>query len=162
MSRRTTLVLLALAVLSALVAAYLILRPLSPNESERYRDGVTVLGHNRVLADSDRAAYAFFVGDELSDTEVAASVTAPLVQWFHEATISDGDLSLVVEGYGHMDGVRCFVKVHRIRPQAAVGIIGARHLTEEQRAGLNSGALEALKVMVLCDPQDTGPQDPVP
>jgi hypothetical protein len=159
MARRTTLVLLALAVLSALVAAYLILRPPRMNESERYRDGVTVLGHKRVLADSARGAYAYFVGDELSDSEVAISVSAPLVRWFREQTYSDGDLTLVVEGYGNLNGVRCFVKVQRIRPKAAVRIIGARYLTAEQQAGLNKEALEALKIMVLCDPQDSNPRD---
>lgn len=155
MTRRTTAVLLTLAVLSALVAGYLILRPPRLNESERYRDDVTILGHKRVATDTGRGAYAYFVGDELSDSEVAISITAPRVQWFREASYSNGDLSLVVEGYGLQNGVRCYVKVHRIRPEAAVRMIGSRHLSAEQQAGLVDETLEALKIMVLCDPQDT-------
>lgn len=155
MSRRTSLVLLVLAVLSALVAGYLILRPPPTNESERYRDDISVLGHQRVLADSARGASAVFVGAELSDSEVTLSIAAPHVQWFQEeASYPSGDLSLVVQGYGRLDAVRCFVKVHRIRPQAAVRVVGANHLTAEQQAGLINGSLEAIKVGVLCDPQD--------
>jgi hypothetical protein len=155
MRRRTSLVLLALAVLSAVVAGYLVLRPPTPNESERYRDDVTVLGHQRVRAESARYAYAYFVGDELSDPEVAISVTAPLVRWFREESYSNGDLSLVVQGYGTLNGVRCFIKVQRVRPKAAVRIVGVENLSAAQQAGLTDGSLEALKVMVLCDPQDT-------
>lgn len=155
MTRRTYLVLLGLAVISAIIAGYLVLRPPSPNESERYRDVVTVLGHQRVRAETSRYAYAFFVGDELSDPEVIISVTAPLVRWFREKTYSDGDLSLVAQGYGTLDGVRCFIKVQRVRPKAAVRVVGVQNLTAEQQAGLTDGTLEALKVMVLCDPQDT-------
>jgi hypothetical protein len=146
---------LALAALSALAAGYLVLRPQPPvNESEQYRDDITVLGHQRVRADTGRGAYAYFVGDELSDTEAAISVTAPLVHWFREASYPNGDLSLIVEGYGHLDTVRCYVKVQRVRPEAAVRMIGAQHLTTEQQAGLTDETLEALKIMVLCDPQD--------
>lgn len=155
MSRRTTLVLLALAVLSALVAGYLVLRPPLLNESERYRDDVTILGHQRVYAATAKGAYAYFVGEELSDPEAAASVTAPLVKWSREQTYSDGDLSIVAQGYGSLNGVRCYVKVQRIRRTAAVRMVGPKHLSAQQQTGLNDGTLEALKIMVLCDPQDT-------
>jgi hypothetical protein len=156
MTRQTTaVVLLTLAVLTAFFSAYLVLRPAPVNESERYRDDVTVLGHQRVRIDSARAAYAYFVGEELSDSEAAISVTAPQAQWFNEASYPNGDVSLIAQGYGQADGVRCFVKLQRIRPEAAVRMIGPRNLSAAQRAGLNDETLEALKIMVLCDPQDT-------
>jgi hypothetical protein len=152
--RRSTVVLLALAVISAAIAGYILLRPSPPNESERYRDAVTVMGHQRVISAYSRMAYAIFVGEELSDSEVAVSVSAPQTRWITLRTLSDGDLSLVTEGYGVMDDIRCFVKVQRIRPDAAVRLIGAGHLTAVQAAGLADGSLEAIKVAVLCDPQD--------
>ena len=166
MIRKTTLALLALALISSITAGYLILRPDPVNESERYRDDVTILGHQRVRIDSLRGANAFFIGEELSDIEVQFSVFAPKVRWFHEEASFGGDLSLVAEGYGSLDGVRCFVKVARIRSDAAARTVGAQHLTADQITGLAGGRLEAIKVAVLCDPQDdalrstTGSEDP--
>jgi hypothetical protein len=153
MGRKTTVVLLALAVMSAAIAGYASMRP-SQNESERYRDSVTILGHQRVEAATARMAWAIFIGDELSDSEVAISVSAPLARWTTMPTFSDGDLSLITEGYGLMDEVRCFVKVQRIKPEAAIRVVGTEHLTAEQASGLADGSLEAIKVAVLCDPQD--------
>lgn len=154
MGRKTTVILLALAVLSALVAGYAFLRPSPPNESERYRDTVTVLRHHRVTAAYSRMAYAIFIGEELTDGEVAVSVSAPNAEWTTLQTYSDGDLTLVTEGYAEVDDFRCFVKVERIRSAAAVRVVGADHLTTAQAAGLADGTLEAIKVAVLCDPQD--------
>lgn len=155
MARKTTLVLLALAVLSGLVAAYLVLRPVPVNESEHYRDVVTIVGHQRVDRQTHRSAYAVFVGRPLTDAEVAVNVYAPHVKWAHEEeATANGDLSLVAEGYGTLDGVRCYVKVARIRPGAAATAVGAGKLTVDQQAGLMGGSLEAIKVAVLCDPQD--------
>jgi hypothetical protein len=155
MIRKTTLLLLVLALISALIAGYLILRPVPVNESERYRDDVQILGHKRVRADSKRGASAIFVGQELSDAEVEVSVFAPKVRWFKdEAAYSAGDLSLVAEGYGDLNGVRCYVKVSRIRSSAAPAMVGTQHLSADQISGLTNGSLEAIKVAVLCDPQD--------
>jgi hypothetical protein len=47
------------------------------------------------------------------------------------------------------------VKVARIRASAATAAVGAGKLTPDQRAGLAAGSLEAIKVAVLCDPQDS-------
>ena len=66
MIRKTTLALLALALISSITAGYLILRPDPVNESERYRDDVTILGHQRVRIDSLRGANAFFIGVSMS------------------------------------------------------------------------------------------------
>jgi hypothetical protein len=154
MIRKGTLLLLALALVSAIVATYLILRPGPVNESERYRDNVVILGHERVRADNTKGASAVFVGDELSDVEVKVSVFAPQVKWFTESAYATGDLSLVVEGYGNLDGIRCYVKVSRIRPSAAPAMVGTRQLSAGQMTGLTDGSLEAIKVAVLCDPQD--------
>jgi hypothetical protein len=156
MLRKIILLLIIAAVISALAAGYCILRPRPVNESERYRDDVTILGHDRVRADTKRGASAFFVGSQLSDSEVEVSVFAPQVRWFNEneKAFSDGDLSLVAEGYGNLGGVRCFVKVSRIRSEAAARMVGPQHLSVDQITGLADGRLEAIKVGVLCDPQD--------
>lgn len=129
-----------------------------PNDSERYRDRVTVEGFR--VVDSDyyqRTATAAYVG--AVDVDVAAAVSGPgLTVVKGGRDLSSGALTYLADGFGSAaDTGRCWVSVYRHKPgRAAVDNLGSDRIDARERAGIVDGSVARVDVRVVCDAQADG------
>ena len=128
---------------------------LGPNESEHYRDQMTLSGFRRVGTYFDTSATAYFVGPVAADLTTVTS-GPQLVVKKETRPMRNGVQQTVALGTGYSsDTGNCNVLFWAVERSSAVSVLQDwGKLTSVEQTGLTGGTLIGIEVDVVCTAQD--------
>jgi hypothetical protein len=123
------------------------------NDSEAYRDSISIDSYQLVNRIYGQSAIAFYVGPFRENDEILRSVSAPELTLRRDPGRAEADPLYIAHGYGHTERTgECFVNISRLAGnESTIRRVGERSLSVEQRSGILDGTHSALRVGVVCE-----------
>lgn len=125
------------------------------NDSEIYRDAISINDYEVVSKGYGQSAIAFYVGPSRGNEELLTDVSGPELTLSRDDGFASADPRYVGHGYGYSEDTgECFVRLLRLEAaDSTIGYIGERRLNAEQKAGILDGSKAVIRVGVVCERQ---------